>query len=254
MKNKSGIYRIINIINGRYYIGSSNNVLRRFSEHKRDLQKNKHYNYILQKSWNKHGENSFLFEIIEIVENIKELTIREQFYLDKIKPFNSKITYNICPFAGSIFGVKLSEETRNKMRKSHLGMSHKDETILKMIKYKHGHSEETKIKLSEIGNGKEAKNKAPIYQLDLDGNIIKKWNSITEAANNFKISPSLICSVCNGRRKTSVGFKWIYVNKPEHTIINIDEIKDKYSTGLYSTRKLSKLYNISKSKIWNIVK
>jgi len=60
MKNKSGIYKIINIINNRLYIGSSVNIRRRWLEHKRLLSKGKHENNLLQNSWDKHGENCFV--------------------------------------------------------------------------------------------------------------------------------------------------------------------------------------------------
>ena len=65
MSKNSGIYKITNLINKKYYIGSSLDIKRRWKEHRRNLIKNKHNNIHLQKSWNKYGENSFLFEIIE---------------------------------------------------------------------------------------------------------------------------------------------------------------------------------------------
>lgn len=84
MKIKSGIYKITNKNNGRYYIGSSVNINNRWNEHKRTLKQNKHDNDFLQKSWNKHGEESFLFEIIEYVLDLDKLLEREQYYLDLI--------------------------------------------------------------------------------------------------------------------------------------------------------------------------
>ena len=64
-----GIYKITNLKNHKIYIGSSNNIMRRWYEHLRDLKNQKHCNSHLQNAWNKYGENNFLFEIIEIVEN-----------------------------------------------------------------------------------------------------------------------------------------------------------------------------------------
>ena len=55
----SGIYKIVNKVNGKYYVGSSNDVLKtRFYEHKRLLTKNKHFNVKLQNAWNKYGESN----------------------------------------------------------------------------------------------------------------------------------------------------------------------------------------------------
>jgi group I intron endonuclease len=53
-----GIYRIINKINDKFYIGSSDNIERRFSRHLLDLKKNKHDNQHLQNAWNKYGKEA----------------------------------------------------------------------------------------------------------------------------------------------------------------------------------------------------
>lgn len=81
-----GIYKIINIINGKFYLGSSKKIEYRWeSEHKRQLNKGTHVNIILQRAWNKYGSDNFKMEILEIVEP-EFLLKREQFYLDKLKP------------------------------------------------------------------------------------------------------------------------------------------------------------------------
>ena len=48
-----GIYKIINKVNGKYYVGSSLNINKRWSVHKSALSKNKHHNDHLQNAWNK---------------------------------------------------------------------------------------------------------------------------------------------------------------------------------------------------------
>jgi len=85
---KCGIYRIKNIINNNCYYGSSKNINKRWNRHKNELNKNKHHNVILQRAWNKYGENNFIFEIMEECA-IDELLIKEQNYL------NSDPIYNI---------------------------------------------------------------------------------------------------------------------------------------------------------------
>ena len=100
----SGIYKITNKINNKLYIGSAISLEYRFGRHKRDLKNNKHPNKYLQDSWNKCGENNFLFEIIELCIN-DELIKREQHYIDTMNP-----DYNICRVAGSQLGSKQSEE------------------------------------------------------------------------------------------------------------------------------------------------
>lgn len=64
-----GIYKIENIWDGKVYIGESNDIETRWKVHKDDLNNNKHHSYKLQEAWNKDGEISFVFEIIQEVEN-----------------------------------------------------------------------------------------------------------------------------------------------------------------------------------------
>ena len=64
----SGIYRIINVVSGRFYVGSSESIYRRFEAHRRHLRAGKHTNVGLQLSWSKHGESAFKFEILQRVE------------------------------------------------------------------------------------------------------------------------------------------------------------------------------------------
>ncbi len=56
-----GLYAIVNTVNNKSYVGSSNNIERRTKEHKNELSRNKHFCKHLQNSWNKHGESLFQF-------------------------------------------------------------------------------------------------------------------------------------------------------------------------------------------------
>ncbi len=61
----SGIYCIENKINNKTYIGSSKNLYQRLLKHFALLRHNKHENAHLQSAWNKYGEDSFTFEILD---------------------------------------------------------------------------------------------------------------------------------------------------------------------------------------------
>ena len=49
-----------------------------------------------------------------------------------------------------------------------------------------------------------------VNQYDLNGNYIKTWNSMTQAEKELKLCPRSICSCCNGRAKSSGGYRWEY--------------------------------------------
>ncbi len=92
----SGIYKIINKINGKYYVGSSNDIdgfHGRWYEHINDLRSNRHDNDHLQKSWNKYGADAFKFVIVEKVLP-RQLLATEQIYLN-IASSEKDRTYNL---------------------------------------------------------------------------------------------------------------------------------------------------------------
>lgn len=82
-----GIYRIKNLINGKCYYGSSKNIEKRWSMHKIKLNNNTHINCILQRAWDKYGEDNFSFEIVEECD-INVLLETEQKYLDLQPDYN----------------------------------------------------------------------------------------------------------------------------------------------------------------------
>ena len=150
MTNKNcGIYKITNTVTGKFYIGSAVNIKRRWAEHRSQLGANKHGNRHLQNSWNKHGEDSFTFEVLECCEK-ERLIEREQFYIDNEKP-----AYNILPTAGNSLGVKHTDETKRKMSKTmkgnqnSLGVKRTDETKRKMSEAKKGSQNRLGVKLTD---------------------------------------------------------------------------------------------------------
>ena len=111
----SGIYKIVNKVNGKYYVGSSRNLTRRWESHQYYLNKNIHCNTHLQAAWNKYGRKNFSFEIIQRIEPENLLT-EEQYYLDKarIEPYKY---YNSTYIAGG--GWNFPPEIMKKIRKNH---------------------------------------------------------------------------------------------------------------------------------------
>lgn len=90
----SGVYQIRNLVNGKCYVGSSNNIGRRYLDHMRELSRGTHSNPRLQLSWNKHGGDSFEFSVLfRCPENV--LPIYEQMFINDLQPF-----YNIAKDVG----------------------------------------------------------------------------------------------------------------------------------------------------------
>jgi len=51
-----------------------------------------------------------------------------------------------------------------------------------------------------------------IIQYDLDGNFIKEWKGMKEAARTLNIKPPNLTATLKGRQKTCGGFLWKYKN------------------------------------------
>ncbi len=114
------IYKILNIKNGKFYIGSTNDFYRRRSQHKSDLQNNKHSNQYLQNAWNKYGQDSFTIKIIEKIKNIDEQLQKEQSWIDKTQCFNPDIGYNISP---TVTNIIIADSTKEKLSKASSGVN-----------------------------------------------------------------------------------------------------------------------------------
>lgn len=92
-KQICGVYKITNTVNGKFYIGSSNNIKNRWRQHKSSLNDGNHGNVHLQNAWNKYGGQNFEFEILEECDQ-KDQFEREQFYLNELNPFDDN-GYNV---------------------------------------------------------------------------------------------------------------------------------------------------------------
>jgi group I intron endonuclease len=152
---KSGIYKITNTIDNKVYYGSSENIIRRWRDHKSCLRRNCHHSKYLQHAWNKYGEGNFIFEIVCLENDQEKLLVLEQKFIDDFDSTNPKNGYNISKIAGSAFkNMHHSEETKRIQSEKnsgsnhwaygkHLSEDHKE--LISTIKRKIPKSEETSI-------------------------------------------------------------------------------------------------------------
>lgn len=231
---KTGIYTITNLINGKMIVGSG--ILEdRKSHHFWSLKNNKHCNPHLQNSFNENGGKNFIFEIIEECEHEFCPDI-ENWWINMLDTKNPNKGYNVeTPGKGRIgvknsieqnkniglgnknsprmLGKKHSEETKKKISESNIGNKISEETKKKISKAILGtkHSEESRRKNSEAHKGintwmKGTKmseynklklvetNSIPILQFDKQGNFIKEWKSAAEAGKQLNINYTHISS------------------------------------------------------------
>jgi group I intron endonuclease len=120
---KAGIYQIRNIMNNKVYVGSSVSLKDRWRGHRLNLNKNQHPSTHLQWAWNKYGEKSFVFEILEIVADTNNLLKREYFWIKSTKCYQRMFGYNSRIIPNSNLGLKLpvSKTTRLKIAAKLIG-------------------------------------------------------------------------------------------------------------------------------------
>tara|TARA_R110001592_G_scaffold327163_1_gene608266 strand:+ start:397 stop:1140 length:744 start_codon:yes stop_codon:yes gene_type:complete len=152
----SVIYKIEITGSDRFYVGSAVDFHKRRLHHISQLRRQAHRNIHLQRIFDKHGEESLSFSILEECEKL-DLIVREQYWIDSF-PFDRLI--NICPTAGNTLGRIHTKETREKISKNHHDVSGENNPMFGTKgelspNWGKKHSEETKRKISEANKGQE---------------------------------------------------------------------------------------------------
>lgn len=155
---RGGIYRIRHDIpGGKFYVGSAKNFRIRWNIHRSDLRRGKNASAYLQHAWSKHGENAFVWEVLEYVADPGELVVREQRWIDGLGAHVTRGGLNMLPNAGSPLGTKHSEETRAKFRA--IAAARPPEHYKKVVASKKAsgwtHSAEARAKLGDAARGRK---------------------------------------------------------------------------------------------------
>lgn len=153
------ITRVIEGKDDMSYIGSAANIRKRFNQHRSDLGNGNHTNRYLQNSWNKYGEDAFVFDVLEIVNNKANLLEREQSYLDTFQTFAPNDGFNIMHVAGSNLGYKMDDEAKKRHKEGIARHLHGNSSGFKGK----SHSDEAKKIMSEKRKGKQKGEDNPFY-------------------------------------------------------------------------------------------
>lgn len=201
----SGIYEIINKVNGKRYIGSAKKFIARWNNHINLLRKNKHHNSHFQNSFNKYFEilesDVFIeFNIVEILKNStkQERLEREEYWIKFCKEEGIGIyNKNLEPTKqeGKVWSHD-PKETLEKKRKPNSGQFGKGR-ICK-------HSNEAKRRIGQANAKTYDLSQNPL--IGPNNQIVVEIQGLAEfcRANNLSFDLS---SVLNGRQKTHRGWK-----------------------------------------------
>ena len=239
------IYKITNKVNNNFYIGQTKtSINKRYTNHKSESKRGI-YNTPLYRAMRKYGLDNFEVSEIEKITSEKKDTLSDKLnelevhYIEKLRP-----AYNAAPgglghtgvpwteerkekfkqlMSGENnpnFGKPLSQETKKKLSEALKGRVISVETRQKTSNTMKGipKPEETRQKMKDAAGkrtnkmptGKEHHNSKQVDQYDLDGNFVKTFESIHQAAKELSIQPNGICLNCKGKLKTTGGFIFKY--------------------------------------------
>lgn len=144
------------------------------------------------------------------------------------------------------------ENPENKPTVNHINTIKHDNRIsnLEWATYSEQHHKENK-------NPYKIPSKAKlVYQMDLNGNILKQWDKIKDAEIALNISSKNICKVLAGKRTHTGGFKWKYVevnNDIEGEVWKLvplgKDYQEVYASSLGRIRKKDKVTTGNKREI-----
>lgn len=228
---KPCVYKVENKINGKVYIGVTNNFKRRMREHKNESENPKQNDRAIYRAIRKYGWNNFDKIILEENNTIEECFKREQYYIDKYNSLNSKYGYNmtiggiggkthdVSGEKNPMYGRKLTDEHKAKMSKSLKGKKKPEghgRRVSEALKGK-PKSEKHKENLKKANKGKLPSNCKAYTVINIHTGEILNFISGAEMERVLKASRN---TIDNGK-VTKNGYKLYVADKGEETIESI---------------------------------
>lgn len=229
-----GIYQITNLINGKKYIGQSNNIQKRWQEHKfwaNHINKN---NLYLYNAMNKYGVENFEFSIIEECE-LDQLDEREEYWIAQYHTYINDPQnwgYNLTPGGANHSHQKISVDQydlQGNFIQSFAGVDEASQltstnisNLIAALKGRqqqsnnfqwryHGEPAPGSIINTVKDNHYWSSSKKMIDQYNKDGQYIATYSSAHEAARAInKKCANHITECCLNKRKSAAGFVWKY--------------------------------------------
>lgn len=235
-KDKSGVYCLINNINGHTYIGSSIHIANRMKNYLNTtfLKSKKNANMPIIKALLKYEKHNFSLLIMEYVE-IKNISNRETFYITSVMPY-----YNVLKQGYSSLGYVHTQETKKLLSELAKNRTHSIETKSLIARhltgennpfYNKSHSIESKRRIME------AKSFYPVYVYDSYKNLIIIFPSVLYLSRLIKSNHATLVETI--KNNTLFRGEWYLNNIPN----NIDEVPSIKSLDFEACKNLIKDMN-----------
>lgn len=209
IEKKYCVYMHMNKINNKFYIGiTSRKPEQRWGTNGCNYSTQIHFWRAIQK----YGWDNFEHIILLDQLTKDEACTIEVLLIALFNTQNPDYGYNVSPGGDVItFELQMSDETKNKISKALKGRRAWNKGI-KMPPRKNS-SDKTYTKKTESKKRNSGRRSKKIAQYDLNGNFIRMWDCMSDAARAYNISHTCISDCCRDRQKTAGGFIWRYFNE-----------------------------------------
>lgn len=230
MKKEFVIYTATNKINGKIYVGKTYNFEKRRKEHFYDINDDIPFHRALKK----YGIENFEWKIIDCAKTDDEIKEKEIYWIKKlntcIRSKNSNgynitlggeggVSWNSLPVIQYDLDGNYIQEFLSCQHASvctGIGRHNIGDCANGITKqsggYQWRYKVENKIDSIEAYQRTESHRKRSIIQLDLDGNLINTFDSVTEASIKLGVDRSNISSCLIGKSKRCGGYQWVYAD------------------------------------------
>ena len=209
------IYKITNQLNGKLYIGKTSlpSVEERFKEHIRASKQERNEKRPLYDAMNKYGIENFFIEQLEEVENDKQASEREIYWINKL---NTYIGFSNCNgYNATLGGDSRRLYNYQKIAHKYLELQNEqavanffncDRTVVKHA------CQENNIEILSTAEVSKKQFSKKIAQVDKEtGEVLNIFNSISDAFRALnKTKSGGIAKACR-EDKIYLGYKWKYI-------------------------------------------
>ena len=224
-RDKSGVYCLINNINGHAYVGSSLNLTSRMRSYLNNtfLKSKQNINMPITKALLKYDQSNFTLLILQYVDP-QSLTIRETFYITHVMPY-----YNVLKQGYSSLGYKHTEETKKLLCELGKNRIHTDKTKVLIARaltgennpfYNKSHSVESKIRMIEANYA------YPVYVYNSSKELLVVSPSVSTLAKLIKSNHATLVNII--KQQTIFRGEWYLSNIP-YNLTDTPLICDWYS-------------------------
>lgn len=190
--NKYCVYIHINKVNNKKYVGITRQKVKARWQNGLGYRRNPHFNAAILK----YGWDNFEHIVLHTELTYEDACRYEIEYIKRLHLKDKRFGYNLTDGGEGTSGYVYTEEQRKNVSERRKG-----------IKFSLSHLEHMR---ESAKHGGDSPKSIPVDMLDINGNVIKRFGALSEAAKYSGANKSNIARCCRGKIKSSKGYIWRY--------------------------------------------